>query len=121
MNIREYAEKYCADIIQRADKQSDLFDVSGFSYDEIIVEEDGTRVPVVNTVNHQIPVQDILTNNRESFAKIWSTQDCLEAYDNYVSTLIILEGEEVLQEIRNEMLRAQERLSLYDNLPKSFL
>ena len=42
MKILEFAKTYCADIIEAAKRAADLLDYEGFSYDEIIREDDGT-------------------------------------------------------------------------------
>lgn len=120
MNILEFATKYCADIVEKANKRTEMFDLSGFSYDEIITDLDGAKIPVVNTENYQIPIADILEMNRTEFAKVWGNVECLEAYDTYVSTLIILEGEEVLNVIRNKLRTEQEKLSAYEDVLEYF-
>ena len=120
MNIKEFATTYCSDIVEKAKRSSDILSLSGFSYDEIIVEEDGTLVKVVNSLNHQIPISDILGMDRDSFAKVWPYPDCLEVYDAYVGSLIILEGEAALYEIRNDLAKEQEKLKLYDAIPEEF-
>lgn len=83
MNIRDFATQYCSDIVTDAEKRSKMFDLSGFSYDEVITEEDGTEVRVVNTANYQIPITDILGLDRAEFARVWPYTECLEAYDTY--------------------------------------
>lgn len=98
--------------------RSSMFDLSGFSYDEIITEEDGTKVPVINTVNYQIPLMDILGLSRSEFAKPWPYQECLEAYDTYVSNLSILEGEDALAAIRKQVTLEQERIKFFDKEPE---
>lgn len=120
MKIKEFASRYCSDIMAEAEKRSEMFDLSGFSYDEVIKEDDGTEVKVVNTANYQIPIIDILSMNREEFSRVWPYTECLEAYDAYVSTLIIVEGEEALTAVRNMLSREQEKIAMYDNIPEEF-
>lgn len=120
MNISEFAAQYCPDLIKVACRHSELLELSGFSYDEIIVEEDGTEVRVVNTVNYQIPISDILGMDRAEFAHVWPYTECLSAYDTYVEGLIILEGEEALTAVRNMLSREQERINMYDSIPEAF-
>lgn len=120
MNIREFASKYCADIIADSKKRSEMFELSGFSYDEIITEDDGTEVRVVNTPNYQIPITDILGMDRAEFARIWPYTECTMAYDTYVSNLIIVEGEEALTAVRNMLSHEQEKIARYDNIPEAF-
>lgn len=120
MNIKEFAAAYCQDLLEEAAKRSDLFDLSGFSYDEIITEEDGTKVKVVNTDNYQIPITDILSLDRVGFSKIWPYPDCMEAYDRYMSNIIVLEGEEVIFQIRRALNREQEKIATYDSIPLEY-
>mgnify|MGYP003165579939 CR=1 FL=1 len=97
MNIKEFASQYCSDIMAEAKRRSEMFDLSGFSYDEIIKEDDGTEVRVVNTANYQIPIIDILGMD-----------------------LIIVEGEDALTAVRNMLSREQEKIAMYDNIPEAF-
>lgn len=120
MNIREFSSKYCQDIIKVAKRRCELFDSSGFSFDEIIKDEDGREVRVINTTNYQIPLEDILGLDRSEFSLIWPYSECLEAYDTYVSNLIIIEGEEALNIIRNALSREMDKISRYDNIPEAF-
>ena len=71
MNIKEFVSQYCSDIMAEAKRRSEMFDLSGFSYDEIIKEDDGAEVRVVNTANYQIPIIDILGMDRAEFSKVW--------------------------------------------------
>lgn len=120
MTIRDFALQYCQDIIEESKRRAAMFDFSEFSHDEVIVEEDGTRVPVVNTERYQIPVADILGMDREEFSRCWPYPECLDAYDLYVSNLIILEGTEALTHIRNKLRTACDRIAAYDNIPEVF-
>lgn len=121
MNIKEFAATYCQDIITAAQKSTELFDLDGFSYDEIIVEDDGTKVRVVNTDNYQIPITDILSMDRETFARVWPSPDCLDAYDSYVKNLEILEGAEALEATRNMLRREQDRIQTFAFIPEVYI
>lgn len=120
MNIKEFASQYCSDIMAEAKKRSEMFDLSGFSYDEVIKEDDGTEVRVVNTANYQIPIIDILGMDRVEFSKVWPYTECVDAYDTYVNNLIIVEGEDALTAVRNMLSREQEKIAMYDNIPEAF-
>lgn len=120
MKIQEFAVKYCPDLLDRAKREATLFDLSDFQYDEEIVEEDGTRVKVLDTPSFQIPLSDVLGMTREEFATVWPQEECLDLYDRYISTLTITEGPEVLQEVQQAIRREQEKLSLYSQIPMEF-
>ena len=117
MRIAEFAKKYCEDILNRAAQTEELFNLDGFSYDDIIIDDDsGMRVKVINTTNYQIPLVDILSLGRVDFARIWPQEECLTAYDNYLSNYILLEGEEALQLIQAEIRRAQSALEAFETI-----
>ena len=120
MNIKEFASQYCSDIMAEAKRRSEMFDLSGFSYDEIIKEDDGTEVRVVNTPNYQIPIIHILGMDRAGVFKVWPYTECVDAYDTYVNNLIIVEGEDALTAVRNMLSREQEKIAMYDNIPEAF-
>lgn len=120
MTIQDFAQKYCVDILQKASQAQELLDLDGFSYDEVITTDEGYQVKVINTPSYQIPLQDILGLDRDQFAKIWNEPEALEAYDNYVATLIIIDGEDVLNEVRNTISRNAEALKQWHDLPTEF-
>ena len=120
MKILEFAKTYCADIIEASKKAADLLDYEGFSYDDIIREDDGTYVKVVTTDNYVIPLEDILSMPCDEFQKVWPHQECVEAYDLYLSNLVIIEGEEVLNHVRTQLRREQERIEALPAIPEEF-
>lgn len=104
MNIQQFAAEYCKDLQRAAKRRAELFADDYLYYDEIIEDIDGTRVRVVNTDNYSIPIMDIITAmDREEFAKQWPYAECLEAYDNYISNICIVDGPEVFREIQARM------------------
>lgn len=120
MRIKEFAATYCRDILEEADKRESLLDLTAFSYDEIITEDDGTLVPIINADLYQIPIADILGMDRVEFSRVWPYSVCMSAYDNYVSTLTILEGIDALNAVRNELRSQMDRISAYDLIPEEF-
>lgn len=116
MFIQQFAETKCKDIIERAKfkASSDMF--ATFPYDEIIQLEDDVDAPpvrVVNTPSSQIPIADILGMGRDEFAKVYPDEESLEAYDKYVAMFIITEGEAVLRQVRDEIMREAKRIESY--------
>lgn len=120
MKILEFARTYCADVIEASRKMADLLDYENFSYDDIIREDDGTYVKVITTDNYVIPLTDILGLARDEFQKVWPQQECVTAYDLYVNNLTIIEGEEVLNHVRTELKREQERVDAFKPIPEVF-
>lgn len=114
MKIQEFAKKYCDDILTRAAHSDELFNLDGFSYDTIITDEEtGAKVKVICTTNYQIPLVDILSLGREDFARFWPQEECLAAFDQYLSNYILLEGAEALQLIQAEIRKAQAALDAF--------
>lgn len=116
MRIQEYAAKHCADILERAQQLAAIDDLEGFPFDEIIQDEDGQPVKVVTTNSTRIPVVDILGLHRDEFAKIYPDEESLDAYDMYISSLVVYEGEDALNQIRDAIRQAQEQLAVYSTV-----
>lgn len=110
MRIYAFAEIYCQDIIDNQKKLAALVDLSEFPHDDIIDDDDGNKIPVVFVDGNAIPISDFITMDRDDFLVIYKTQGCPEAFDNYVSALTILEGEEALSKIRSMVLNETKRL-----------
>lgn len=111
MRIFEFIDKYCQDLVVSAKQARDLIDLSEFAHDAIVSDAEGNKIPVVCIDGHDIPVSDFLTMDKADFTNVWRSQNCAEAYDNYISALEILEGEEALSRIRKAILAERERLS----------
>lgn len=116
MRMREFIDKYCMDIVSDVKQRKSLLDSDDITYDAIIEEPDGSLVKIVYGGDEEIPVIDILTLDRQGFMKIHPSIAAVEAYDNYIASIVILEGEEALEHIRNEMLREQEAINAYKDL-----
>lgn len=114
MNIQTYAKLHCRDILERAEARKSFDELANFPYDEIIEADDGALVRVVNTQSGNVPIADILGMQRDEFAKYYPTEEQLDAYDKYVAMFTIIEGPEVLNQVRNAIAREQERMDLYE-------
>lgn len=111
LKIFEFIDKYCQDLVDAKRKEAALIDLSEFAHDAIIHDAEGTAIPVVCVDAQDIPVADFLTLDRADFLNVWKTPNAAEAYDNYVSALEILEGEDAVSRIRRAMAAERERLS----------
>ena len=110
MRIYEFIDKYCQDLVEKRRKMDTLISLEEFPHDDVVEDEDGVKVPVVIVDGNPIPVSDFLTMDKKDFLNAYKTPGCEEAFDNYVSALVILEGEEALLKIRNAILRETARL-----------
>lgn len=119
MRIREFIDKYCMDIVKESKQRQSLLDSDDFSYDNIIEDSDGSLIKIVYAGAEEIPIADILTLDKKDFIKIHPSIDASETYDNYVDSIIMLEGEEALSHIRNEMMRERARIENYSGFVDS--
>lgn len=110
MRMYAFIEQYCQDIVDAQRKRAALVDLAEFPHDDVIDDEEGNKIPVVFVDGNAIPVSDFITLDKSDFLSVYKTQGCPEAFDNYVSALTILEGEEALSKIRNMIIRETERL-----------
>lgn len=111
MRIFEFISKECQDLVNAAKLKSKLIDLGEYPHDDVIVDAEGTKVPVVFVDGNNIPVADFFTMEKADFCNAWKTPSASEAYDNYISALCILEGADVIDRIRNAILAETENLS----------
>ena len=103
MRIFEFIDKYCADLVEKAKQKAKLIDFSDFPHDSIDTDATGEEIPVVYVDNLHIPVIDFLSLDKDEFLKAYKTPGAEEAYVNYISALEILEGEDIINRVRNEI------------------
>ncbi|MCM1219030.1 MAG: hypothetical protein NC548_31495 [Lachnospiraceae bacterium] len=111
MRIFEFISVYCSDLVEQHKQEKSLIDLSEFAHDAVITDAEGVQIPVVCVDNLDIPVSDFLTMDKADFTNAWRSPGCAEAYDNYISALEILEGEDALSRIRKAILAERDRLS----------
>lgn len=110
MKIYEFISLYCQDLVEKNKTEKNLMVLEGLPRDGVNEDEDGKKIPYVLVDGECIPVADFITLERADFLKIWSSPGAPEAFDNYLSALSILEGEEALSRIRNAIAVETERL-----------
>lgn len=111
MTIFQFITEYCSDLVEESKQRKSLIDLSEFPHDDVITDSEGAKIPIVLVDGNEIPVSDFLTMDKPDFLNIWKSQGAGEAFDNYVSALEILEGEDVLARVRNAILQERERLA----------
>ena len=116
MFIQEFARVFCDDILARAKELSVDSLFSDFPYDDIIYDEDGAAVKVVNSHSAQIPLIDILALNRNEFAKLHPDEDSMNVFDRYLSSIEMFEGEEAINRVRDAIRREMDRLDSFADL-----
>lgn len=107
MTIFKFIEEYCKDIVDEFHKKKDLVDLSEFPHDGMDSDPDGRQVPVVYSGNFNIPLSDFFTLPRKDFLDVWKHDEAAETYDNYIRGVEMLEGEDVVNRVRNQILRAR--------------
>lgn len=111
MTIFAFIDQYCQDLVEEHKRKAKLIDLAEFPHDYTITDVDGKVIPVINVDSVDVPISDIFTLDRSDFLAFYKLPSAAEAYDNYVSNLEILEGEEALSRIRNSIILERERLS----------
>lgn len=116
MLIYEFVPKYCKDILEKH-SNLDQLSLDEFSYDEIVIDDFGKRTKIIYTSEgKQIPIRDILGLDEEDFVAEYPGADCLQAYKNYLSAYIAVEGEEYINELRNEICKSLEKVKMFSKL-----
>lgn len=110
MKIFAFIDQYCSDLVETAKVKSDIIDLSNFPHDAEITDESGAKVQVIYVNHYAIPIMDILSLERDEFARVYPGIDNLEAYDNYVSNVTMLEGEDAVMRIRRAIDAAVNKL-----------
>lgn len=111
MRIYEFMDKYCQDLITEHHEKKDLIDLAQFPHDGFDTDDEGSKIAVVYSGGHNIPVQDFFTLRRDDFLSVWKHAEAAETFDNYVAGLEILEGIDVINKIRNQILAERKRLN----------
>lgn len=117
MLIKQFIDEYCQDIVAKSNKIKEVLDELDFTYDDIVTSNDGETIKVIYADDTtEIAVHDILTLGDTDFRRIYKSTAAYNAYKAYLSNFIILEGEEVLNQIRNEIKRSREQVERYASL-----
>lgn len=117
MNIKQFMEIYCQDILEQAKIKKEFVSEDIFTYDRIKLTEDGARVKIVDSAaGDEIDIEDIITLDEEQFSKAYPGQAALDTYRAYINNFIIIEGEQMLEVIRNQILKSKERIDKYSSI-----
>ena len=110
MKIFQFMEEYCQDLLQADKERKELLDMTVFPHDGVEQSPDGKDVPVVYVGDLSVPVSEFFTMSRDDFLYTYKDPKAAECYDNYVSALEIIEGEAVINMVRNSILAAKSDL-----------
>lgn len=113
MKIQEFIDIYCPEIRERAQELAKTCDLEEFPNDGVDVDESGEKIPYVLCNGDKIPIADIIANTEEDFARLYPDMECRELYKQYVDALIIMDGEDALNHIRNAMVKEQARVKAF--------
>lgn len=116
MKLGEFIDKYCQDIVLRKRKEELLTLYDGLAFDRIIEDESGRLIKVIDVDGFDpIPVEDIVSMVEPEFIQRYPAPAQQEAYRAYCYNIIMLEGEEALNHIRNSLLREWKDIEDYSN------
>ena len=114
MRMHEFVEKYCGDIKAIYSNTVDLLEEDyDLPFDAEIEDDSGQKVKVVFAGDTAVPVLDIVSTDRSDFIRMYPDFECRELYDQYIDGLVLLEGEEEVNRIRNMMKREQDRVDAF--------
>lgn len=113
MKIFQFIEKYCQDLVDEAKIRKKLVDLSEYPHDSTIEDVEGNTIPVVFIDGESVPIIDIITMDKVDFLRVWKLPSASEDFDNYLSLLEILDGEDAVSRIRNAIASAA--AEIYNN------
>lgn len=111
MRIYAFIEQFCSDIIAEAQERKQVIDLTEFPYDELIADSEGKLYPAINIDGIMVPLNDLFVLERLDFISEWKLPHAAESYDNYMSNMEVLEGEEAVAKIRLALKAEADRLS----------
>lgn len=118
LNITEFMEKYCQDILKE-DKVRDMLDNEDiYSYDVARPDpETGKMIKyVIDDKGIEIPVLDIIEMDEEDFKNYYRTPEAMKLYHQYISNFKITYGEDILLELRNSVQKQNERIKQFKRI-----
>ncbi len=111
MKIYTFIEQFCSDIIKEVQERKQVIDLTEFPYDEIVTDNEGKKYPAINIDGIMVPLNDLFVMERVDFIREWKLPSAAESYDNYMSNMDVLEGEEAVAKIRLALKAEADRLS----------
>ena len=121
MRIKEFERLYCKDILERYNTRSTLFgEEANLPYDKIIEDQYGNRIPVVEKDEVEVPISDIICLTEKDFIKQYPGAKAYSLRRNYLSTIEILEGEELVSKLRKQVQEEREKYDSFGELYAEF-
>ena len=111
MRMYAFIEQYCSDILEEVQERKQIIDLTGFPYDELVTDSEGKLYPAINIDGVMVPLNDLFILERSDFISEWKLPSAAESYDNYMSNMEVLEGEEAVAKIRLALKAEADRLS----------
>ncbi len=111
MKIFQFIEEYCQDLVKKAKEKASLIDLSEFPHDGFLEDITGARIPVIYVDGESVPVSDLFSMDKRDFVNTWKLPSSAQEYDNYMGLMLVLEGEDVINRIRNLVNAEKKRLS----------
>lgn len=116
MNIRQFIETYCKDIVSNITVMDLIMEDCNFPYEDF-AEVDGKVTKVIyDASGAALPIRDILCFGEEDFKKIYSSPESQRAYDNYVANVQFIEGDELLERYTNLIKKESKKAESYKEM-----
>lgn len=112
MLFKEFIQRVCGDIIEKAAALSMDAIPEMFGYDDIIRNDNGDMVKVIyDDKNNPIEISDIIGLTIDDFQKTYQFDSAMSAFHKYMSAYKVIDSEALyrqyqhqIENLRNEML-----------------
>jgi hypothetical protein len=104
MRLKDFIQRQCADIINKATALSRDAIPEIFSYDAVIDNGFDEMVKVIyDDNNNPIPISDIIGLTIEDFQQIYQFDSAISAFHKYMSAYSIIEGEALYKQLQHQI------------------
>lgn len=115
MNVKEFIDKYCQDIVKNKALLDELLSDAGFDWEKMVDLGWGECKCIEAAKEEWISILHILEYEENDFRRIYPSQSALEAYRRYLSKFKITKGPEVMDELRNQIRAESAKIDKWNN------
>jgi len=115
MRLKDFIQRECADIINKAASLSMDAMPEMFSYDAVIDNGFNEMVKVIyDDNNNPIPISDIIGLTIEDFQQIYQFDSAMSAFHKYMSAYNIIEGEALYRQLQHQIENFRNKMIKYE-------